>query len=148
MNVVPHVLRRYVIDRASGRSPRAEWSYYSPDIGAWVRADEPAARRHEDHRRNRQGGRPWCDVLGHRIDVADDIALQLFFLTILPDDWRRLAIAVAQHPTRCLREWRASGHRLMVAVDPSATPSGTVTPGPLSDWPKARGTGPRSMLPR
>jgi len=148
MTVAPHLLRRYVIDRASGRSPRPEWSYYSPDLGAWLRVDETAARRYEHYRRIRQEGRPWCNVLGHRTDVADDQPLQVYFLTVQSDEWPRLALAVMRAPTRCLRQWRSAGQRLIAAVDPSAaSPSGT-TSGPLSDWPKARGTGPRSMLPR
>jgi hypothetical protein len=79
----------------------------------------------------------------------DDEALQIHFLAVAPDEWPRLAIAVMRAPKRCLREWRASGSRIIAAVDPPGTsPSGTSSPGPLSDWPKARGTGPRSMLPR
>ncbi|WP_264076584.1 hypothetical protein [Rhodopseudomonas palustris] len=133
-----------MIDRAAGRTPRPEWSYYSPDIGAWLYADEPSARRHEHHQRIRVDGLPWCDVLGHRTDVADDLALQTYFMTIEPDGWPRLAIDVAQHPKRCLREWRAGGALIISAVDLDASASG----GPLSDWPESRGTGPRSMLPR
>lgn len=144
MTIAPHVLRRYVIDRASGRSPRAEWSYLSSDIGAWVRADETTARRHEHRRRIRMEGRPWCDVLGHRTDVADEQALQVYFLTIQPDQWPRLAFAAAIAPTRCLREWREAGARLIAAVESGIEPRSET----LSGWPKARGTGPRSMLPR
>lgn len=147
MTVAPHTLRRYVIDRATGRTPHAEWSYYSPDIGAWILVSETTARQHEYHRRVRIEGQPWCDVLGHRTAVADDTALQTFFLTITPDGWHRLAIDVAQHPKRCLREWRAAGARIIAAVDPDAAPS-RATAGPLSEWPTSRGTGPRSMLPR
>lgn len=144
MTVAPHTLRRYVIDRAAGRIPRPEWSYYAADIGAWIRADETTARRYEHYRRVRMEGHPWCDVLGHRTDVADDTALQMFFLTIPGDDWSRLAIQVMQHPTRCLESWRAAGALILAAVDPDASASG----GPLSDWPPSRGTGPRSLLPR
>lgn len=147
MTVAPHLLRRYVIDRASGRSPRPEWSYYSPDIGAWLRADEATARRHEHHRRVRQEGRRWCNVLGHRTDVADDEALQVYFLTIPSGDWPRLSIAVMRRPSRCLLEWRAAGTRIISTVSGTTPASGTA-PGPLDGWPKARGTGPRSMLPR
>lgn len=148
MTVAPHVLRRYIIGSAAGRSPHLEWSFLSQDIGAWILADEATARRHEHHRRIRMDGRPWCHVLGHRTDVADDEALQVYFLTIASDEWPRLAIAVMRAPTRCLRDWRASGSRIIAAVDATAAPSGTTSSGPLSDWPKSRGTGPRSMLPQ
>ena len=145
MTVTPHILRRYVIDRAAGRTPRPEWSYYSRDIGAWLLADETIARRHEHHRRIRVDGLPWCDVLGHRVDVRDDLALQTYFLTMTPNDWHRLAIDVMRRPKRCLRDWRAAGALIIAAVDPGAAASG---PGPLSDWPESRGTGLRSVLPR
>lgn len=146
MTVAPHTLRRYVLNCAAGRTPRSEWAYYESDIGAWLLADKSAARRHEHHRRVRVDGRPWCDVLGHRTDVADDLPLQTFFLTISPDDWSRLAIEVTQRPKRCLKDWRAAGARIIAAVDPDAAASGTAA-GPLSEWPTSRGTGPRSMLP-
>lgn len=148
MTVAPHVLRRYVIDRASGRSPRSEWSYHSPDIGAWILSDEATARRHEHHRRIRMDGLPWCDILGHRTDVADDETLQIYFLTVASDGWSSHAIAVMRAPKRCLREWRSAGSRIIAAVNPEAAPSAMAGSGPLSGWPQARGTGPRSMLPR
>lgn len=148
MTISPHLLRRYVIDRAAGRAPHAEWSYLSQDIGAWILADETSARQHEHHRRVRKRGQSWCDVLGHCTVVRDDIDLQMYFATIAVDEWSRLAIDVMRRPSRCLRDWRASGSRIIAAVDPTAaSPSGT-TSGPLSGWPPARGTGPRSMLPR
>lgn len=148
MTVVTHLLRRYVIDRAAGRTPHPEWAFYAPDVGAWVLADEAAARQHEHHRRIRQAGRSWCEVMGHRTGVHDDEVLQIYFLTVAPDEWSRLALAVMRAPRRCLREWRAAGARLIVAVDPSATAPSRITAGSLADWPRARGTGPRSMLPR
>ncbi|WP_205502498.1 hypothetical protein [Rhodopseudomonas sp. BR0G17] len=146
--VAPHVLRRYVIDRASGRSPRHEWAFYAEDLGAWILADEMTARRHEHHKRIRVEGREWCDILGHRADVRDDMPLQVFFLTIDPEDWRRLEIAVRQAPKRCLRDWRASGARIMAAVTPETAAPVPETPGPLDGWPEKRGEGQRSMLPR
>ncbi|UGV28269.1 hypothetical protein E0H22_22870 [Rhodopseudomonas boonkerdii] len=42
-------------------------------------------------------------------------------------------------------EWRAVGAHLIAAVDQTAAPSGTAS-GPLDHSPKARGTGPRSMV--
>lgn len=149
MIVAPHILRRYVIERASGRTPRAEWSYYAADIGAWIRTDEMTARRHEHHQRIRIEGLPWCEVLGHRTDVADDLPLQVFFLTIdLEDGWSRLVAAVREHPKRCLQDWRASGARIMAAVAPEQAQPFPDTPGPLDKWPAKRGDGQRSMLPR
>lgn len=149
MTVAPHILRRYVIERASGRTPRPEWSYYAADVGAWIRTDETTARRHEHHQRIRIEGRPWCDVLGHRTDVADDMPLQIFFLTIDPEDgWSRLAAVAREHPARCLKEWTASGRRIMAAVSPETAALLPETPGPLDGWPKERGEGQRSMLPR
>jgi hypothetical protein len=148
MTVAPHVLRRYVIERASGRAPRHEWSYYAADIGAWIRTDEMTARRHEHHQRIRVEGLPWCEVLGHRTDVRDDLALQLYFMTVDPEDWHRLELAVRSHPKRCLREWSASGKRIMAAVTGETAAPLPETPGPLDGWPASRGEGQRSMLPR
>ncbi|ABE61035.1 hypothetical protein Nham_0134 [Nitrobacter hamburgensis X14] len=149
MTVAPHILRRYVIDRASGRSQRHEWAFYAPDIDAWIRTDETSARRHEHHKRIRVDGRPWCDVLGHRADVRDDEALQIFFMTMIdPEDWHRLEIAVRNRPKRCLREWRASGKRIMAAVAPETAAPVPDTLGPLDGWPSERGSGQRSLLPR
>lgn len=148
MTVAPHVLRRYVVERASGRTPRAEWSYYAPDLGAWVRTDETMARRHEHHRRIRVEGRPWCNVLGHQTSVVDDMPLQVFFLTLDQDDWPRLAAVAREHPKRCLREWQAAGRRIMAAVAPETAAPVPDVPGPLDGWPEKRGEGQRSMLPR
>jgi hypothetical protein len=148
MTVTPHLLRRYVLDRAAGRSPHKEWTYLAPEIGAWVLVDQAGAQNHEPRRRIRQEGRAWCDVLGHRTAVRDDIALQAYFLTMFPDEWSRLALAVMRRPKTCLGTWRASGMRLIASVDASAVPSSSPMKGPLDGWPKARGSGPRSMLPQ
>ena len=148
MTVAPHVLRRYVIERASGRTPRHEWAFYAPDIGAWVRTDEMTARRHEHRQRIRVEGRPWCDVLGHQTSVADDMPLQIFFMTLSGDDWPRLAAGAREHPARCLREWQTAGRRIMAAVTPEMAAPVSETPGPLDGWPEKRGDGQRSMLPR
>ncbi|MDR6303759.1 hypothetical protein GGQ85_001455 [Nitrobacter vulgaris] len=148
MTVAPHILRRYVIDRASGRTPRHEWAYYAPDLAAWIRTDETAARRHEHWRRIRKAGQPWCDVMGHQTAVADDLALRMFFLTVSGDDWPSLAAAVREHSKRCLRDWTAAGQHLMAAVTGATAAVIPDTPGPLDGWPAARGDGPRSLLPR
>lgn len=149
MTVQPHILRRYIIEKASGRTPRAEWSYYADDLGAWIRTDEMTARRHEHHHRIRVDGLPWCEVLGHQTDVRDDLALQTYFLTIDPEGgWSRLAAAVREHPKRCLREWTNSGKRIISAVSPETAPPVPDTPSPLDGWPASRGEGQRSMLPR
>lgn len=149
MTVAPHVLRRYIVERASGRTPRHEWVFYSADLGAWIRTDKTSARRHKHHQRIRVEGRPWCDVLGHRTDVADDLPLQLYFMTIDPEDWRGLEIAVRAHPKRCLLNWRASGKRIMAAVSDVASDIATSdVPSPLDGWPSERGSGQRSLLPR
>jgi hypothetical protein len=133
-----------VVDRAAGRSPRPEWEYYSGDIGAWLRADENTARQHAHHRRVRKTGDDWCVVMGRRTGVADDITLQMYFLTVRSDEWPRLALAVMRRPTRCLSEWRAVGSRIVAAVSPGVPASGR---GPLWKWPEERGIGARSMLP-
>jgi len=152
MTVAPHILRRYVIERASGQTPRAEWAYYAADIGAWIRADEASARHHEHYRRIRKARLPWCDVLGHQTSVADDVALQIYFMTLDQDDWPRLAAAVRERPGRCLKEWTASGARIIAAVSDLATSDATSAAsgndGPLAGWPPERGMGPRSLLPR
>lgn len=123
MTVQLHHLRRYVIDRASGQTPRHEFAFFAPGVGAWIRADEITARRHEYWRRIRIKGRDWCDVLGHQTSVRDDVALQTFFMTFALDDWPSLAAAVREHPARCLRDWRTAGSRIIAAVAP-----GTVSP--------------------
>ncbi|WP_316232940.1 hypothetical protein [Bradyrhizobium sp. SZCCHNPS2010] len=148
MTIEPHTLRRYVIERASGRTPRHEYAFYEPRLGVWIRCDEMTARRHEHHRRIRIEGRPWCEVMGLQTAVADDFPLQTYFLTITPDDWPHLAVAVHEHPARCLRDWRDAGSRIIAAVSDVATSPTPETPGPLDSWPAARGTGQRSMLPR
>lgn len=149
MSVRPHILRRYVIERASGRTPRPEWSYYAQDLGAWIRTDEMTARRHQYHQRIRTEGRPWCEVLGHQTSVAEDLPLQLYFMTIDPEDgWSRLAAVAREHPARCLREWQAAGRRIMAAVTPEMAAPLPETPGPLDGWPEKRGEGQRSLLPR
>lgn len=149
MTVAPHVLRRYVIERASGRTPRHEWAFYAPDLGAWIRTDETTARHHEYHQRIRIEGRKWCDVLGHQTDVCDDLPLQMYFMTLdLDDGWSRLVAAVREHPKRCLKEWSASGARIMAAVSGVTATIVPETPGPLARWPSERGTGQRSLLPR
>lgn len=126
MAVTPHHLRRYVIERESGRVPHPEWCFYEASIGAWIRADKATAKRHQHYRRIRKSGQHWCDVMGHRTSVADDVVLQTYFLTVDPDGWSRLAAAVREHPRRCLREWAASGMRIISAVtdDPAANVSG------------------------
>lgn len=134
MTVQPHVLRRYVIERANGRTPRHEWEFYAADISAWIGTDETSARRHEHHHRIRVEGRQWCDVLGHRTDVAED--------------WHHLEIAGREHPKRCLRNWSASRKRIMAAVASETAAVIPATPGPLDGWPAARGEGQRSLLPR
>jgi len=148
MAVQPHVLRRYILERANGRSPRHEWAYYAPDLAAWIRTDGMTARRHEHHQRIRVEGRPWCHVLGHQTSVADDIPLQMYFLTLDQDDWPRLAAVAREYPKRCLREWQAAGRRIMAAVTPETAAPVPDTPGPLDGWPAARGKGQRSLLPR
>jgi hypothetical protein len=148
MTVAPHMLRRYVIDRAAGRSPRQEWAYYESRLGVWIRCDKSVAERHEEQRRIRKDGLPWCPILGHCTDIRDDFDLQMHFLTVPQDDWPRMASTVRARPERCLKDWRASGTRIIAAVSigPEAPVSGT--PGPLAGWPNERGTGQRSMLPR
>lgn len=147
MIVAPHILRRYVIAKASGRTPRAEWAYYAPDIGAWVRADETSARSHEHHHRIRKAGLPWCDALGHRTDIYDNLALQVYFLTVNLEDWPRHAAAVRKLPKRCLCDWTATGSRIIAAVMPDVAPVVSRSDGLLVRWPKGRGTGQRSLLP-
>lgn len=149
MTVAPHLLRRFIIEKASGRTPRPEWAFYEPTLGAWIRTDETTARRHEHHQRIRIEGRAWCDVLGHQTSVADDLALQVFFLTLSGDDWPRLAAVAREHPARCLKEWTTSGKKIIAAVSDVASDVATSdVPGALDGWPEKRGEGQRFMLPR
>lgn len=146
MTVKPHVLRRYVIEKASGRTPRPEWAYYAPDLDAWIRTDETSARCHEHHRRIRVGGREWCEILGHQTDVRDDFALQVYFLTLSGDDWPCFAAAVRESPGRCLREWTAAGTHIIATVMFDETSDSSGIRGQLTEWPDTRGTGRRSLL--
>lgn len=76
------------------------------------------------------------------------MSLQIFFMTLSGDDWPRLAAVAREHPKRCLREWQASGKRIMAAVAPETAAPVPDVPGALDGWPAARGEGQRSMLPR
>lgn len=169
MTVAAHHLRRYIIEIAAGRTPRQEWAYYAPDLGAWIRTDETTAksqaalcqelyRRDQTsvaddddiafYRRVRKDGLPWCEVLGYQTSVADDLALQTYFLTVTSDDWSQLAASVREHAMRCVREWTAAGRRIIAAVSPETATVIPVAPGPLAGWPKERGSGRRSLVQR
>jgi hypothetical protein len=139
------LLRRYVIERAAGRIPAAEWVRYEPALGAWLYCDERTARTAQYRRRLRKPDALWCPVLGNRIGIAANVALQAFFETIEADGWPRLAAAVRVRPSDCLRRWRESGRRIIAAM--AANPSGDrPPPGRLVGWPTRRGTGLRSLL--
>lgn len=140
------LLRRYVIDRAAGRVA-SEWSRYDEELGAWVRCTELAARSAEHWRRLRRPGTLWCPVLGNRLKIAQDMALQAYFLTIPEDSWSRLANAVRSRPRHCLYRWRETGRRILnaTAVHSSGEQS---PPGKLTGWPRARGRGARSLIIR
>uniref|UniRef100_A0A9E8CTG9 Uncharacterized protein n=1 Tax=Bosea sp. NBC_00436 TaxID=2969620 RepID=A0A9E8CTG9_9HYPH len=140
------LLRRYVIRRSSGAYPCPEYArrIEIDGIGAWQRCDERAARAADRWKRMRVPRRPWCPVLGNRLDIAQDLALQSFFAIADDADWFRMEQDVRRHPRRCLAEWRAAGHRLIVAAQAAA--AGHRAPGKLSGWPPKRGTGPRSLI--
>lgn len=140
------LLRRYVIARCSGRHPCLEYVRYVAigKIGAWQRCDERTARESERWYRLRIPGRPWCPVLGTHVTIAQDDALQAYFQGQKDHDWVRLEQAVRRCPTRSLREWRASGRRLIAAARAAA--AGHRLPGRLAGWPATRGRGTRSLL--
>jgi len=139
------LLRRYVIERAAGRVPAAEWARYEPTIGAWLYCDEWEARTAQHRCRLRRPGALWCPVLGNRIDIARDGALQAYFETVDVDGWSRLSAAVRARPSDCLRRWREAGRRIISAM--AADPSGDRPPlGKLAGWPVRRGIGSRSLL--
>lgn len=137
-------LRRYVNRRARG-DVHNEYVRYDPGIGAWLLCDQRTAWAHERWRRIRHRGQPWCPVLGRDATIAKDTALQAFFETVMPDEWRRLELEVSRRPMRCLREWREQGNRLIQAA--RVTIEARNVPGKLADWPSRRGTGARSVLP-
>jgi hypothetical protein len=141
------LLRRYVLERAAGRVPRQEYARYDSSVDAWVRCDEAAARDAEHWRRLRKPAAPWCPVLGPQTDIADDDALQAFFVTAADDGWQRLAARVGKRPTACLREWRESGRRILDAVSLDH-PRRAAPPGKLAGWPIGRGTGRRGLQAR
>jgi hypothetical protein len=139
------LLRRYVIERTVGRVPAAEWARYEPTIGGWLYCDERSARTAQHRRRLRRPGALWCPVLGNRIEIAQDRALQADFETVDVDGWSRLAAAVRARPSDCLRRWREAGRRIIAAM--AADPSGDRPPlGKLAAWPSRRGIGSRSLL--
>ncbi len=140
------LLRLYVIRRSSGAYPCPEYARRVPIEGvspAWVECDEPAARGSDRWNRMRIQGRPWCRILGTRLNIVQDIALQSFFATATDDDWLRLEQEVRRHPRRCLSAWCAAGHRVIEAIRAAA--AGHRAPGRLSGWPIKRGTGSRSL---
>ena len=126
-------LRRYVLAKADGRVPRPEWAHFAMlqgDVGAWILADESAAKAHTHWRRIRVRNEPWCPVLGHDIGIAIDAALQTYFRLQGDETWPRLALAARRNPERCLREWRETGRRVRDAVL-----NGPVENRPLKGWP-------------
>ncbi|GGF72986.1 hypothetical protein GCM10007301_35980 [Azorhizobium oxalatiphilum] len=147
LNADVRLMRRYVISRAAGRAI-PEWTYFVPQLaegmGAWLRGDEKTAKATEHWRRERRPSEPWCPWLGRRCGVLEDMALQAFFMTVPEDGWSRLDVAVSRTPSRCFREWRASGERLLAFIEESidAPPN----PGPAAGWPAKRGVGMRSLL--
>jgi hypothetical protein len=53
------LLRRYVLERAAGRIPTAEYvrlEEVAPGVGGWIRCDEKTARESEHWRRLRKPG--------------------------------------------------------------------------------------------
>lgn len=138
------LLRRYVIRRASGKPASEYVRLVNLDgMAAWLECSEREARAGSRWQRVRQPSQPWCPVLGNRLGIAEDVALMAFFETVPDDDWRRHEIAVRTRPTRCLREWRETGRRLIAAS--RAMEAGHRTPGKLAGWPVKRGAGPRSL---
>ncbi|WP_062211733.1 hypothetical protein [Aureimonas sp. AU12] len=137
-------LRRYARERAAGREA-TEWLVRDPDLGAWLAADEVMATTSgREWRRVRQPSEPWCAVLGRDLSIAADDELQATFATIEPDDlsaWRRLHIAAARAPSRCLSEWRSRGRRLLAAVSRETQVDGGTLAGRFA----SRGTGKRSL---
>lgn len=138
------LLRRYVIQRSRGeRAPEFARLVDLDGTGAWLYADERAARASNRWRRLHVPGRPWCPVLGRHVEVAHDTELQSYFVTVTEGEWQLMELDVRRRPTCCLEEWRAAGRRLIDAA--RAASAAHRLPGKLSGWPKARGTGPNSM---
>jgi hypothetical protein len=148
MTMVSHktlLLRRYVLERATGRVPRREFARYDVDLGVWIRCDEPVARDSEYWRRLRKPAHPWCDVLGCQTAIADDDALQAYFETIDPENWSSLAQAVRTNSSRCFRAWRDAGERILAAVSGTIAVGGGRSEGSLTGWPLLRGSALRSL---
>lgn len=142
------LLRRYVLGRAAGRIPAAEFvrlEEVAPGLGGWIKCDEKTAKESEHWRRLRKPGALWCPVLGNHLGIAQDVALQAYFLTVSEDGWQRLANEVRRRPSGCLRRWRDAGRRILRA-SVAQTSGALPPPGRLAGWPARRGTGSRSLL--
>lgn len=138
------LLRRYVLERAAGRTPRKEHARLDVSVGAWIRCDEALALASEHWRRLRRPAEPWCPVLGKQTRIFDDDALQAFFATVPEDGWQQMATRVGKRPGACLREFKESGRRILDAV--SGDNHRTRAPlGKLAGWPLGRGKGRRGF---
>lgn len=141
------LLRRYVMSRAAGRA-MPEWTYFVPElaegVGAWLRGDEKTARAAGHWLRERRPNAPWCPWLGRRHGILNDSSLQAFFLTVPDAGWGSLEMTVRRTPSRCLREWRASGESLLAYIEERIVAPPNL--GRAAGWPAKRGVGMRSLL--
>lgn len=114
-------------------------------VGGWIRCDEKTAREAEHWRRFRKPGALWCPIIGNHLGIAQDAALQAYFLTVPEDGWQHLASGRGLAPDVAVPCWRDAGRRVLRTS--SVQMSGALPPpGRLAGWPARPGTGPRSLL--
>jgi hypothetical protein len=145
-----HALRRYVRNRAHGRTA-AEYVRYDESLRCWVASTATEAAGRCDGRAFRQvrrPGLPWCQWLGMDTRIAEDHALQSFFELHArePHHWQRLLKTVGRNRQRALRDWRAQGRSILarVRVQEAFGPD-VVLPAVLAEEFRLPGRGMRSL---
>jgi hypothetical protein len=119
-----HALRRYVRNRAAGRTMpeyvRIDLTM-TPGALTEIASDRAEAGALCDGRRFRQvrrKGLPWCPYLGTDTRISEDHALQAFFELHAAerDDWQRLKTEVNRNRRAALRNWRRRGREVLTRI--------------------------------
>lgn len=118
-----HALRRYVRNRAAGRTmpeyvrierdmPGSVVEIASDSVESAGRCDGRAFRQ------VRRDGLPWCPYLGTDTRISEDHQLQAFFELHAtdPHDWTRLFKEVTRNRQAALRNWRRQGRDAIARI--------------------------------